>query len=87
MKFETKHWVVIAGMITSVAAQLAAAHSWADTLTTTFVAGLLIQVGTTITAIFVGAPGASSELQRAHESTAAANDRTMEAIAQIERGK
>ncbi len=69
MKLETKHWMVIAGLASSIATQLASQHGWSDTLTPGFIAGLLGQIATTITAIFIGKPGADGELDRAHENT------------------
>lgn len=70
MKLETKHWVVLAGLLGSMAAQLASVkNGWADTLTPGFVAGLCGQIATTITAIFIGKPGADAELDRAKENT------------------
>ena len=55
---QPKHWAVIALLIGGVATQLASTqHGWADTLTPGFVAGLLMQVASAISALFVGAPG------------------------------
>jgi hypothetical protein len=70
MHLEPKHWLIIAGLISGTATQLATAqHGWADTLTPGFIAGLLVQVATTISAIFIGKPGADAELDRAKENT------------------
>ncbi len=67
VKLETKHWAVIALLVGGVATQLASTqHGWADVLTPGFVAGLLMQVASAITAIFVGAPGASADLAHAN---------------------
>jgi len=81
MRFEPKHWLIVAGLVSGVATQLATAqHGWSDTLTTGFVAGLLLQVGSTITAIFVGAPGADADLARANRNTDVANASTRAAL-------
>jgi hypothetical protein len=66
MKLEGKHYALIAAFLAGVGTQLATAqHGWSDVLTTGFVAGLLIQISTLITAIFVGAPGATEKLEQA----------------------
>ncbi len=58
MTLETKHYAVIAGLSVGIGTQLLSAqHGWVDVATPGFVAGVLIQIGTTISAIFVGAPG------------------------------
>lgn len=57
MKLETKHWAVIAAMLIAVGTQIGGMeHGWHDALSPGFVSGLLIQVGTTLAALFVGAP-------------------------------
>lgn len=56
-KIEPKHMAVMAAMLIALGTQLAGLeHGWADAATPTFVGGLIIQVGTTLAAIFVGAP-------------------------------
>lgn len=68
MKLEGKHWMIIALLIGGVATELGTAqHGWADVLTPGFVAGLLMLVASAITAIFVGAPGASDDLAKANQ--------------------
>lgn len=82
MKLEAKHWAVIAGLITGCATQLLSAqHGWSDIATPGFVAGLLIQVASAITAIFVGAPGAAAALDQANKNTDLANASTRAALA------
>lgn len=57
MKFEKKHYAVLAGFLAAVATQLATAqHGWVDISTPGFVAGVLMQLATTISALFVGSP-------------------------------
>lgn len=57
MKFETKHWAVIAGMLIAVGTQIGGLeHGWHDALSPGFIGGLAIQLGTVLTAIYVGAP-------------------------------
>jgi hypothetical protein len=81
MNLEKKHWLIIAGLVSGAGTQLASAqHGWADTLTPGFVAGLLIQFGSAIAAIFVGAPGAEAELARANKNTDMANASTRAAL-------
>lgn len=82
MKLEPKHWLIIAGLITGIATQLFAVNGWGEAITTKFVAGLLIQVGTTISAIFMGAPGASAALDQANKNTDMANASTKAALQQ-----
>ena len=53
---------------------------WADVATPGFVAGLLIQIATVITAIFVGAPGAEAALDQANKNTDMANASTRAAL-------
>jgi len=61
MKLEGKHYAVIAALLTGVATQLLTAqHGWAISPRRASWPGLLIQVASAITAIFVGAPGASA---------------------------
>lgn len=57
INLEPKHWAVIAAMLAALGTQLGGMqHGWHDALTPSFVSGILIQIGTTIGAIFVGAP-------------------------------
>lgn len=75
MKLEGKHYAVIAALLTGVATQLLTAqHGWSDLASPGFVAGLLIQIASAITAIFVGAPGATAALNQANKNTDLAND-------------
>lgn len=81
MSLEVKHWAVVAGLLTGVATQLLTVqHGWADIATPGFVAGLMIQVATVISAIFVGAPGATAALDRANRNTDLANESVRAAL-------
>jgi hypothetical protein len=54
---QPKHWAVVGGLLIALGLQLSGtAHGWADVHTPQFVAGLLVQIGTTVTAIFVEKP-------------------------------
>ena len=54
---EPKHFAVIAAMLVALGTQLGGMqHGWKDAITPGFVSGILIQIGTTIGAIYVGAP-------------------------------
>jgi hypothetical protein len=54
---ETKHWVIIGAMLVAIGTQLGGLeHGWVDAKSPAFISGLLIQIGTTIAALFVGAP-------------------------------
>lgn len=56
-QMQAKHWAVIAAMLVAIGTQVAGMqHGWHDALTPSFIGGLLIQIGTTVAAIFVGAP-------------------------------
>lgn len=57
MQFEAKHYAVFGAMIVGLGTQLAGVeHGWGDVLTPTFIGGVIISIGTTITALFVGSP-------------------------------
>ena len=56
-QFEVKHFVILGALLVAVGTQLAGLeHGWKDAATPAFLGGLLMQVGTTIAAVFVGAP-------------------------------
>lgn len=56
-QLETKHLAVIAAMLIAFGTQLGGLeHGWHDALTPQFVSGTLISIGTTLAALFVGAP-------------------------------
>lgn len=56
-KLETKHFAVIAAMLVGIGTQLAGAqHGWTDVMSPAFIGGMIVQMGTTVAAIFVGAP-------------------------------
>lgn len=53
----TKHYMVIAAMLASIGTQLSGLeHGWQDATSPAFIGGLLLSLGTTVAAIFVGAP-------------------------------
>ena len=57
MHLEAKHYLILAAMLASVGTQLGGLeHGWADAMTPQFVGGLLFSMGTTVAAVFVGAP-------------------------------
>ena len=57
MKLTTKHFAVLAALLIAIGTQLGSAeHGWADVSSPGFVGGLMLQVGTTIGALFVGSP-------------------------------
>ena len=57
LNLQAKHYAVIAAMIVAVGTQLAGLeHGWIDAQTPAFIGGVLIQIGTTLAAMFVGAP-------------------------------
>lgn len=70
-------------MVGSLSLQLAGIHDWSMAMTTTFVAGLLGQWSLTITALFVGAPGAREELRRAQDTAIMAQSTAKAAIAAL----
>jgi hypothetical protein len=82
MKFEPKHWLVIALMVGGFATQLSGIKTgWYEVLTPPFVAGLLANVAATITAIFIGAPGAAADLNHARRQA----DTAIAALAETEK--
>lgn len=55
-----KHWAILAAMLVSIGTQLTGLeHGWNDASTPIFIGGLLVQLGTTFAAIFVGSPSES----------------------------
>lgn len=57
MNLETKHYAILAAMLVAIGTQVSGMqHGWHDAISPGFVGGLLIQIGTTVAAIFVGAP-------------------------------
>lgn len=55
--FAPKHYALTGALLVAIGMQLAgAAHGWQDVLTPGFLGGLIVQVGTTIVAIFTDAP-------------------------------
>jgi len=83
MKLEPKHWLILAGLMTGFATQLLTAQNgWSDLASPGFVAGMLIQMASAITAIFVGAPGATAALNRANQNTDMANASTRAALSE-----
>lgn len=57
MQFETKHWIVIGAMLVAIGTQVGGLeHGWRDATTPGFIGGLIVQIGATVGAIFVGAP-------------------------------
>ena len=55
--FQTKHYAVLAAMLVALGTQLGGLeHGWTDATSPAFVGGLLMQIGTTLAALFVGAP-------------------------------
>lgn len=57
MNLQTKHYAVIGAMLIALGTQLAGLeHGWADATSPAFIGGLLMQIGTTVAALFVGAP-------------------------------
>lgn len=54
---ETKHWAIVAAMLVAIGTQIGGLeHGWRDALAPGFIGGLIVQIGTTVAAIFVGAP-------------------------------
>lgn len=63
---EAKHYAVIAAMLIGIGTQLAGAqHGWADVASPAFIGGMIVQIGTTVAAIFVGAPRDTDRRERA----------------------
>jgi ABC-type sulfate transport system permease component len=57
MKFEGKHWGIVAALLVSMATQISGLqHGWQDMTSPQFVSGLLMSIATTIGALFVGSP-------------------------------
>lgn len=57
MQLEAKHYLVLAALCSAVSVQLAGLeHGWKDAMTPAFIGGMLAQIATTVTALFVGPP-------------------------------
>lgn len=55
--FEPKHYALAGALLIAIGMQLTGVqHGWQDVLTPGFLGGLIVQVGTTIAAIFTNAP-------------------------------
>lgn len=56
-QLETKHWAIVGALLVAIGTQLGGLeHGWHDAATPAFIGGVVVQIGTTIAAIFVGAP-------------------------------
>lgn len=59
---QTKHWMIVAAMLVAIGTQFGGLeHGWRDATTPAFIGGLLMSMGTTIAALFVGAPKSKGE--------------------------
>ena len=57
LNFQPKHFAILAALLVAIGTQVGGMeHGWHDALTPAFIGGLCIQVGTTLAALFVGAP-------------------------------
>lgn len=53
----TKHYALIGGLLIAIGLQLSGVqHGWRDVASPGFIGGLIVQIGTTLAAIFTGAP-------------------------------
>lgn len=60
---ETKHWAVLIGLITTIGVETSGLqHGWHDAATPQFVGGLILQIATTLGAVFVSAPTKKSDV-------------------------
>lgn len=55
-RLEAKHWVIIAMFLSATASVISGLDHWQDLLTPGVLGGLLGQLATVITSVFVGAP-------------------------------
>lgn len=64
-QLEAKHWALLGAMLVAFGTQLSGLeHGWADALTPAFIGGMLISMGTTVAAVFVGAPKDQAHVAR-----------------------
>lgn len=56
IRWSSKHTAVLAALVVTVGTQIATLGGWSEAVTTKFVGALLLQIGTTIGALFVGSP-------------------------------
>jgi hypothetical protein len=56
-KWKAKHWAVLVALLTALATQLSALdHGWHEAVTPQFLSGLMLQIATTLAALFTGPP-------------------------------
>jgi hypothetical protein len=55
----SKHSLVVLGLLAAIGMQLAGAPSWSAVLTPAVIGGILVQIGTTLSALFVTSPKAN----------------------------
>lgn len=56
MNLTGKHWAILGAMLGAVALQMSALKTWADASSPAFVAGILLQVGATLKALYTDKP-------------------------------
>lgn len=67
--WSTKHWLVLAGMLVSLGAQLGGVeHGWTDVFTPGFIGGVIGMIGTTLAALFMDAPRDPDTRERREDS-------------------
>jgi hypothetical protein len=55
-RLEGKHWALIGAFLTATFTVTAGLDQWSDALRPAVLSGLMVQAGTLISAVFVGAP-------------------------------
>ncbi len=55
-RLEQKHWMLIAGFLTSTASVISGLDHWHDLVHPPIIAGLIAQLATLLGAVFAGAP-------------------------------
>lgn len=55
-QIEGKHYLVLFSLLAALGTQVMGMPNWSAAFTPMFIGGLLLQVGTTLAALFVGAP-------------------------------
>lgn len=65
---EAKHYVLLAGFLTALAAQVAGLQDWAAATKPVFIAGVIGQIAVVLGSLYAGAPGATGQLiDRRHD--------------------
>lgn len=67
LNLQTRHWMLLAGLMAAIGVQLAGLKTWAEAASPLFVGGLFGQVAVVITSIFTERPRDPEALTRSSD--------------------